>query len=292
MMKIGLNTNTFPSEALDVLIPMAKDFGIRYLELWGSNLEPNGKPSASIYGFSDKDLEKAKKQVEDAGLVIGSLSSGLGLDPGITCDPEAFSKELVATVEAAHFFGAKVINHYADKIHPGTTPELEKLHKYFDAALAKAEELGIVLALENEAGDAGRTPENMLSIIKEFNSPNFKTNYDATNYYHASCEAFPYAYELLKDEIAYVHIKNGRLYRPRFCNDTRWFGGAMTMEPGTIYYCEAKDGAVNIDGVVHRLAEDGYDFMCTLEPHTTRENAIKAIRNEVKYLRTMGLFED
>ena len=26
MMKIGLNTNTFPGETLDVLIPLAKDF--------------------------------------------------------------------------------------------------------------------------------------------------------------------------------------------------------------------------------------------------------------------------
>ena len=249
MMKIGLNTNTFPGETLDVLIPMAKDFGIKYFELWGSNLESNGKPAVNFYAFSDK---------EDAGLVVGSISSGLGLDTKMTSDPEAFSRELVATVEAAAFFGAKVVNHYSDKIQPGTTPEIDRLHQYFDAALKRAEELGVTLALENEAGDASRTPENMLAIMQAFDSPNFKTNFDATNYYHASCEAFPYAYELLREHIAYVHIKNGRLYRPGgFCPDTKWFGGAMTMEPGTIYYCEAKDGVVNIDGLVHRLAADG-----------------------------------
>ncbi len=292
MMKIGLNTNTFPGETLDVLIPMAKDFGIKYFELWGSNLESNGKPAVNFYAFSDKDLDKAKKQIEDAGLVVGSISSGLGLDTKMTSDPEAFSRELVATVEAAAFFGAKVVNHYSDKIQPGTTPEIDRLHQYFDAALKRAEELGVTLALENEAGDASRTPENMLAIMQAFDSPNFKTNFDATNYYHASCEAFPYAYELLREHIAYVHIKNGRLYRPGgFCPDTKWFGGAMTMEPGTIYYCEAKDGVVNIDGLVHRLAADGYDYMCTLEPHTTRENAIEAIHGEVKYLRATGLFE-
>lgn len=291
MMKIGLNTNTFPGEKLDVLIPMAKDFGIQYLELWSANLESNGKAPIHPHAFSDKDLEKAKKQIEDAGLVVGSISSGLGLDTMLTSDPEWFSRELVATVEAAAFFGAKVVNHYSDKIQPGVTPEIERLHSYFDAAVKRAEELGIVLALENEAGDASRTPENMKRIVEAFDSPNFKTNFDATNYFHASCEAFPYAYELLKEHIAYVHIKNGRLYRPGFCPDTKWFGGAMTMEPGTIYYCEAKDGVVNIDGLVHRLAADGYDFMCTLEPHTTRENAIAAIHGEVKYLRATGLFE-
>lgn len=65
----------------------------------------------------------------------------------------------------------------------------------------------------------------------------------------------------------------------------------MTCEPGTIYYCEAKDGVVNIDGLVHRLAQDGYQGMCTLEPHTTRENAIRAIHGEVRYLRATDLFE-
>ena len=290
MMKIGLNTNTFPAETLDVLIPMAKDFGIQYLELWGSNLEPNGKTPVNAYAFSDKDLEKAKKQIADAGLSVGALSSGLGLDPRMADDPETFSAELVATVEAAAFFGAKVVNHYSDKIQPGTVPEIQKLHRYFDAAVKRAEELDIILALENEAGDASRKPENMLAIVEAFHSPAFQTNFDATNYYHASCEAFPYAYELLKPHIAYVHIKNGRLYRSGFCPDLKWVGGAMTCEAGTIYYCEARDGVVNIDGLVHRLAADGYDGLCTLEPHTTRENAIHAIHNEVKYLRATGLF--
>jgi len=293
MMKIGLNTNTFPGETLDVLLPMAKDFGIKYLELWGSNLESNGTAAVNFHAFSDKDLNKAKKQLGVAGVIVGSISSGLGLDAKMTSDPEAFSKELVAAVEAAAYFDAKVVNHYSDKIQPGTTPEINRLHQYFDAAVKRAEELGVVLALENEAGDASRTPENMLAIVKAFDSPNFKTNFDATNYYHASCEAFPYAYELLQHHIVYVHIKNGRLYRPGgYCPDTKWFGGAMTGEAGTIYYCEAKDGVVNIDGLVHRLAKDGYQGMCTLEPHTTRENAIAAIRSEVKYLRATGLFEE
>lgn len=292
MMKIGLNTNTFPGASLEVLLPMAKDFGIDHLELWGSNLESNGKEKVNFYAFSDKDLDKAKKQIEAAGMTVGCISSGLGLDTLMTSDPEAFSKELVATVEAAYFFGAKVVNHYSDKIQPGVTPEIWRLHQYFDAALKRAEELGIVLALENEAGDASRTPENMKTILEAFDSPNFKTNFDATNYYHASCEAFPYAYELLKDHIAYVHIKNGRLYRPGgFCPDTKWFGGAMTREAGTIYYCEAKAGVVNIDGLIRRLAADGYQGMCTLEPHTTWDNAVKAIHSEVAYLRGTGLFD-
>ena len=139
MMKIGLNTNTFHAAPMDDIIQLAQQFGIRHLELWGSNLAPNGQPAVNLYAFSDKDLERSKRQIEEAGLTVGALSSGLGLDPTICDDPEAFSAELVRTVEAAAFFGAKVVNHYSDKIQPGTVPELAKLHCYFDAACRRAE---------------------------------------------------------------------------------------------------------------------------------------------------------
>ncbi len=78
MMKIGLNTNTFPAETLDVLIPMAKDFGIQYLELWGSNLEPNGKTPVNAYAFSDKDLEKAKNRLRMQACRLAHYHPGLG----------------------------------------------------------------------------------------------------------------------------------------------------------------------------------------------------------------------
>ena len=56
---------------------------------------------------------------------------------------------------------------------------------------------GIIMALENEAHDCTSTPEKMRRILEYFNHPNFKTNFDAVNYFHASCEGFPGAYKAL-----------------------------------------------------------------------------------------------
>jgi sugar phosphate isomerase/epimerase len=135
----------------------------------------------------------------------------------------------------------------------------------------------------------------MLALIEEFNSPSFKTNFDATNYYHSGNEAFPHAYDVLRDHIAYVHIKNGRKYIEAFCPDPGWIGAepfTQSMAGNLIYYTTTKDGAVNTHGLLRRLSSDGYEGYCTLEPHTTRENSIKAIREEIAYMKDSGLFED
>lgn len=47
----------------------------------------------------------------------------------------------------------------------------------------------------------------MKTIVEHMNSEYFKTNFDATNYYQAGYEGFPYAYEVLKEYIVHVHIK-------------------------------------------------------------------------------------
>ncbi|HBN97527.1 MAG TPA: sugar phosphate isomerase/epimerase, partial [Firmicutes bacterium] len=61
--------------------------------------------------------------------------------------------------------------------------------------------MGVTLVLENEAHDMTHTPENALAIINHFQSSNFRLNLDATNFYQGGNEAFPYAYDLLKDVI-------------------------------------------------------------------------------------------
>jgi sugar phosphate isomerase/epimerase len=294
-MKYGISSDTFANESLDIVLSLAKEFGTKYVELWASNLGSNGSPAVSRYAYSDKDIQKAKAQFEEAGCLVSCLAASLGNDESF-CKrgPEEFSRELVIAVDAAHFFGAHIINHYSTYLCRDAVPNMDLLHKCWDAALERASEYGIVLALENEAMDMTYSPENMLEVIQEFDSPYFKTNFDATNYYHSGKDAFPYAYDLLKDEIAYVHIKNGRVYDERFCTDSAWIGVepfTHSMAGNLIYYTRTKDGVVNIQGLLQRLKADGYCGYCTLEPHTSHENSIAAIKDEIVYLEQISLFD-
>lgn len=292
-MKFGLNVDSFHGEQFNTLIPLLMDLGIKYIELWAPNLAQKG-PVVSEFAFSDKDLKTAKDQLDKAGIQVACIGCGIGLDEEFTKDAGAYSDEFVKTVEAAAFFGAKYVNHYSTKIQIADRPDVEALKKYWAAGLKRAEELGVILCLENEATDITWSPENVLEVVRGFNSKNFKTNFDSTNYYHSGHEAYPWAYELLKDEIAYVHIKGGRKYVPEFCQDEKFIGTPMTrlFDGDTIYYCQSKYGAVNIEGELSALKKDGYNGFCVLEPHTDRNNTIIIIHKEINYLRSTGLFEE
>ncbi len=168
-----------------------------------------------------------------------------------------------------------------------------ELEKYYGRAIRKAKQRKIYLALENEAHDITQSPEGMKTIVEHMNSEYFKTNFDATNYYQAGYEGFPYAYEVLKEYIVHVHIKNGCFYHPEFGHEKQCRGGKMTgMFAGNdIYYPYASDGAVNIDGLLRRLEKDGYTGFCTMEPHTTPEKCLDFYREETAYLRERGIKE-
>jgi sugar phosphate isomerase/epimerase len=293
-MKLGLNANTFAaSDNLEGVCKLANEFGIKHLELWATNLEET-KESINKFAFKGRDIKKAKKIIDNHGLRVCCITFGCGLDRQFVNSPQLFSDEFVRAVDIAAELGAEVINHYMDEIHPYPNIDFAYLERFWKAPINHAEDLGIVLALENEAHDVTQSPLNMLELINHFNSRSFKTNFDATNYFQASNEPFPYSYEILKEHIAYVHIKNGCKYNPEFCKDKEWLGGKLSRENtgGYIYYLEAKSGAVNIDGLLNRLWDDGYEGYCSLEPHTTRQRAIDCIHKEVAYLRAKPMFAE
>ena len=293
MMKVGLSTNNFSGESISQVIQTAKSFEISYLELWAVNLEHTGKLD-NPYSYKNRNVDKAYEEINKAGMQVGVVASGIGLEEEFTKDRKQFSQELVHAVEIAHKFGAEVVLHYGVGIFGNTKPNIEQLKLYWQDAIDAAEQYGIKLALENEPIDYTWKPENMKWLIEQFGSKAFKTNYDATNYFHSSAEAFPYGLMLLKDDIAYVHIKNGMVYDPQFCHEECWKGIPMThkYEGKTIYYTEADMGVINNTGLIHMLNQIGYQGICTPEPqHTTHENACRMLAHDVKFLRSTGYFE-
>ncbi len=290
-LKLGISGQALAGTySIDKIIGIIKGFGVSHLEVWGENLPlvSTGYPG----GYDNKDLEGFKKLCDEQAMSVGCVTMGGAFDKELTADAETYAKALVGTVKAAKFLGAKVVNHYCFHLSMGETPDIERLKRYLSPALDKAVELGITLAMENEAHDSTATPEGMLNVINAFGSQNFKTNYDATNYYHASCEGFPYAYEVLKEHIAYVHIKNGCLHKESFGRNEESKGSPMGgyHKGGFIYYPTISEGAVNIDGLLMRLKADGYDGLCTLEPHTQPNNVGAYYASEVGYLRSRGHF--
>ncbi|MHB1365077.1 MAG: sugar phosphate isomerase/epimerase family protein [Eubacteriales bacterium] len=277
-----------PVKTIDEIIKIIKNFQVYNIELWTVNI-PIKKDVKQANGITGRDIEYIKILLESEKIIPACLTFGGAFNPAFfNGNSEVYTGELIETIKTAKYIGAETVNHYCYFISKDKTPDFERLKAFLSPAIEEAEKLGITLALENEAHDSTATPEGMLEIIELFNSPFFKTNFDATNYYHASCEGFPYAYNLLKKHIAYVHIKNGCIYNDKLNYHSHSIGSPMSGANAghSIYYPTINEGAVNIDGLLSCLKKDNYNGFITLEPHTTPDNVESYYKTEVEYLRS------
>ena len=288
-MKLGISGYLLSqTRSLEEILQIFIEYKIKDIEIWPCNIPPlKGCTELNPDTYEGRDIKLAKQILEKYGVEAVCLSMSGAFNDEASKSSEVYSKSLVYAVEAAKELGADFVNHYCYNICLTETLDLDRISGFMLPALRRAEELGITLCLENEAHDATRTPEGILKIIEFMDSPNFKTNFDPTNYYHAGVEAFPYAYELLRKHIVYVHLKNGCIYNPACGHLEENKGGIMTgrFSGDFIYYPTIQNGAVNIDGLVKRLTEDGYKGNYILEPHTIPENAKKYYSEDIEFLK-------
>ncbi len=290
-MKYGISGQVLGGvKSLEETVCILKKYGVINMEIWPENIPVYEGSEVGWSIYEGRDIQKAKEILKTNGMNVTCITMPAAFDYETASDMKKYSEALQYAVEVAKELGAGIVNHYCYNICLGETPDTEKFLNYVEPAVKFAEREGIVLCLENEAHDATRTPEGMLSMVKAVNSRNFKTNFDATNYYHAGAEAFPHAYEVLKEHIGYVHIKNGCIYDPGAGHSEKSKGSPMTgsLAPNLIYYPYLAEGAVNIDGLLSRLDKDCYNGYCVLEPHTMPENAENYFREETAYLKHRG----
>lgn len=295
-MKVAISGETLGSVMkLEDILPIFKENGVNSIEIWPENIPVQvGKNIVHKRLYANRDVLKAKEILEKFDMKVACVCFGAGFDKDLAENKTLFSGELRRAVEVAAELGANVVNHYCYYVAMNDEYPLEELKGYYREAIEKAEELKVYLALENEAHDITKNPVRMKEIVKYMGSEYFRTNYDATNYYQSGYEGFPYAYEILKDCIIHVHIKNGCIYMPEFGHKEACRGGEMTgaLSGKYIYYPYASDGAVNIDGLLRRLIRDGYEGYCTIEPHTTPELCLQYYKEETTYLRQRNIYAE
>ncbi len=282
------------TDSLEFICETMLSHNVHYIELWPVNCFPEKGKEIYPYLYRNRDLEKTKSVLDKYGIQVCTVVFGAAFDRSVVNNPDLYADEFAKAVDVAEFFGAKIVNHYCHLISTSDEMDYEILERYYRKALEQAEKKKIVLTLENEAHDMVRTPLKMKMAIEHFNSQYFKTNYDATNYLQSSCEAFPAAYNILREHIKHVHIKNGCKYDGTYHTLKEWIGGALSgsSAPGNIYYTLANDGAVNNYGLLKTLQSDGYKGFCTLEPHTDREHVLAYYEPEIAFLRSVDVWDD
>ena len=170
--------------------------------------------------------------------------------------------------------------------------------------LRKAEETGVMLLIDNlfdivpeeipptfrsryRSSDVTRSARGCRHLLEAVNSPWFQYNYDPGNFFCAGEEPYPYAYDLLRDFIRSVHLKDVVKYDRELHGDPDNLFLQRDLR-GDFMCVAIGAGAVNYDALLRRLRADGYQGTLILEPHTGDRRLDAALRESLQYLASHG----
>lgn len=207
--------------------------------------------------------QKVQPRLEQAGVKVSSLGSPIG-KIGID-DDEAYAKQLQqleTLCQICQSCGCRYIRMFSFWMPKEQNPDdytdkvLEKL-----AGFAKvAEKYDVILIHENEKDIYGDTAARCKVILDRLASPHFKAAFDFANF--VQCGEDPeQCWELLKDQVVYIHIKDA----VRGNNEN--------------VLCGTGDG--KIPQLLKRIIrQDGYQGFLTLEPHLVLFDTLQSLETE------------
>ena len=238
-------SNSF-TEQLEAL----RSLGIGYVEVRGVD----GK---NISVLSPDDVRGMKQKLDYYGIGVSAMGSPIGkikLDGDVRGHFEMAKR----VFESANELGAKYVRMFSFYAPDGRNI-LDCKSEVFEHLFALkdlAREHGAVLCHENEAEIYGSVPDRCLEIHNAFGGE-IKTVFDMGNYVLEGVKPYPEAYGMLRDTIAYFHIKDA-LYE-----------GAI-VPPGK---GEASIKEILADHVGY--AKD--DFFVSVEPHLQLFSGLNAL---------------
>ena len=227
------------AQELDVQIEAVSRLGIQYIEM-------RGVDGNNLIYHPDVKVKEIKQKLEDAGIKLSALGSPLG-KIGIEDPFEPHFEEFKRACEIAHRMDTKNIRMFSFYIPEGK--EKEYKGKVFDRLGRFADYAGrndIVLLHENEKGIYGAKAPECLEIMKKLGSDHFRAIFDFANFVQCGQDTLE-AYDLLKDYVDYIHVKDAR------------------KENGTVVPVGYGDG--NVEAILKKLFASGFDGFLSLEPH-------------------------
>ncbi|MBR2721372.1 MAG: sugar phosphate isomerase/epimerase [Clostridia bacterium] len=244
------------SAELDVQLKMLQENGIGYIELRGID----GK---NISTLTDGEVQILKEKLEAAQIKVSAIGSPIGkiaLDGDFEAHLE-MARRVFKTAVAVGTTNIRMFSFYP--------PEGKKIEDCFDEVVEKldrlltlAEEYGLTLCHENEAGIFGESPEACHRLLTAFGG-RLKCVFDMGNFTLENYKAFPEGYELLRDYIVYFHIKDG-------------FSTGEIVPPTKGQACIPEILAVH-----NEIATE--DYIITLEPHLEIFDGLSGLVKEITH---------
>lgn len=209
--------------------------------------EPRGINGKNISTLSEDEAKELKEAMDKYGITVSSIGSPIGKIK-LTDDFDAHFEVFKNVVAIAKILGTKYIRMFSFYHEGGEWTQdercdvINKLKVLID--YAKKED--VILLHENEKDIYGDTKERCLDLMKELYCDNFKAVFDPANFVQCDQDT-KLAYEMLKDYIEYMHIKDAR------------FSDYSVVPAGM--------GDGNVEFVLDNLFKNGYKGYLSLEPH-------------------------
>ena len=200
-----------------------------------------------VIDYDNAQVKAFAQQMADSGVQVSALGSPVGKYP-IT---EPFAPHLdrfKRAMEVAHLLGTPNIRMFSFFIPKGETPEQYRgeVMQRWEGFLQAAQGEGLLLLHENERDIYGENAQCCKDLLDTMASPLLKGIFDPANFVLCGVETWP-AFELLRDQIVYLHIKDGR------------FADGKVVPAG--------QGDGKIKEILQALKEEGFEGFLSIEPH-------------------------
>lgn len=245
---------------LQTQMDVLEQYGIQYIEM----RSVNGK------NVSELTLDEAraiKKQLDARGFKISAIGSPIGKI--LITDDFAHHLQLFKHVlKIAEILETKYIRMFSFFIPKGEDPAKyrDEVMRRWKSFIEIAAGSGIILLHENEKEIYGDTPERCLDILKTMNCDYLKATFDPANFVQCNVETYPHAFELLKDEVIYLHIKD-----------------ALATDHSVV---PSGYGDGKLRQILTALTKRGYHGFLSLEPHLQEFHGFAKLERDVASINT------
>ena len=259
----------YSSDFTEQLVGM-RGFGIDYVEVRGVD----GK---NVSALTSDEVKTAKSKLDYYGMGASAIGSPIG-KVQLDGDLDAHLDMAKRVFETANTLGAKYVRMFSfypaegEDIVASKDRVFAELQRLADAAKSH----GVVLCHENEAKIYGDVPSRCREIYDAFGGQ-IKTVFDMGNYVLEGVKPYSEGYGLLKDSIAYFHIKDA-------------LAAGAIVPPGC--------GEANIKEILEEHVKySKEDFFVSIEPHLQLFSGLNALvgrnfDNPYKYNDAKEAFTD
>ncbi len=287
--------------SLEELLGVLKRRDLHYLELWPYTEEWGGPSWGGSSRVDDRFVERALALLEQYGVHVVSVNPSAQHRINRTSDVPAAQNVINACIELAAAFKAPFVDFYTG-YNPTRDPfnTIRLFPRLIGPCIEHAEKRGVTLVLENHfdmraedptGKDVVRWPESLLTLIETVGSERLRVNFDPCNFYIAGVEPYPYAYELLKPRISYIHMKDAVRFSELLYGDRQSRAVLTDSIHGSFMPVPVGSGGINFEGLLNALKRDGYNGVLTFEPHTVLSAFEDTLGKGLDYVRAKSQTE-